>query len=713
MGAVNDKAEARIGIIGAGYISDYHADALRRANGVRFAAVCDLNASAAERLAGGSGAQIYTDLGKMLAEADLEAVHVVSPPDSHLPLAKAALEAGVDALVEKPICDTADACRELVQIAVDQGRVVGASHNFLYFEPYERLRVDLHAGLLGRVEQIDIIWNKPLGQLRGGPFAGWMFQQPDTILTEVGPHSFTQMLDLVGEPDGMDVRAQDRIELPLGRVFYRRWEISAWTGFASIRIRFSFGDAYPEHYIQIRGTGGTARVDFERNLYFRTEHSSQMLDVDRYLGSVRSARDGLLQSHRTLGRFLLSKLGVGDAGKQFDDSIARAVADFHQRRSTGIDSRLSPELGARAVDFAERVGQASGVERLDPISAVRSRASKPPSDRPLMVVTGGTGFIGRALVGSLADRGFAVRVVARNPDTVPRELHNEAVEIVAGDMMSSDSLERALEGADQVYHLARGGGKTWQEYLRTDVEPTRRLADACQRSGVRRLHYTSTIAIYDAGRRAGTITEETAPHPGVMRTNLYSRAKVESERILQGLALTGALEVVIFRPGIVLGRGGSPYHLGVGDWPYTSVCRLWGRGTDRLPIVLVEDVAQAMAAAADLDAAAGQSYNLVAEPCLTAQEYLDEFEATANLRIRRIPTSPWRYLAEDSVKWLIKTVGRDPTRRLPSYADWDGRTAAAYFDCSKARRDLGWKPESRRDVIISRGVHQPVRDHLS
>ena len=173
------------------------------------------------------------------------------------------------------------------------------------------------------------------------------------------------------------------------------------------------------------------------------------------------------------------------------------------------------------------------------------------------------------------------------------------------------------------------------------------------------------------------------------------------------------LPVVIFRPGIVLGRGGHPLHWGVAGWPYSSVSRLWGDGTAALPIVLVDDCAEAMARAVAVPGVAGQSFNLVGEPCLTAQEYLDELERASGIHFRRVPTSSVRYLVEDIGKYVIKSVGRDPNRRLPSWDNWDGRTCRSRFDASRTKQLLGWQPTSSREVIVREGIAVPAQQFLS
>jgi len=229
---------------------------------------------------------------------------------------------------------------------------------------------------------------------------------------------------------------------------------------------------------------------------------------------------------------------------------------------------------------------------------------------------------------------------------------------------------------------------------------------------VQGFYYTSSIAIYYAGSDAGIITEDTPPHSGIARSNLYARSKVENERHLLELHRTRGLPVVLFRPGIVIGHGGNPMHPGVANFPYPSVSRLWGDGRNALPIVLVDDCADAMVRALGRADAHGLSFNLVGEPCLTAHDYLDELERSSGLKVRRVPTSSLRYFAEEVAKYTVKMLGRDPNCRRPSYAEWSGRTCRAPFDTSRAKEVLGWTPAASRDVIVQHGIVVPVREYF-
>ncbi|MEZ4279683.1 MAG: NAD-dependent epimerase/dehydratase family protein [Myxococcota bacterium] len=723
----------RVGLLGTGYIADYHFAALAAVPGVRIVAVCDVSLVRAERFAAAKGIEkAYAELDRMIEEARLDVVHVLTPPNLHATLARRVLEAGCDVFLEKPLGVTSAECESLGEVASRTGRSLGVGHNFLFFEAYESLVADIRSGRLGQIDQIDVVWNKPLGQLRGGPFGSWMLAAPENILFEVGPHVFAQAIHLAGCASGkgnlglagcandrgsledLAADARDAMTLPTGGTFFRRWEIRGWHGRTSLRLRLSFIDGYPEHYVHVRGTHGTATVDFEKNTHLVEEHTPSGLELDRLANVVRVAASAVLQAAATFGHALLAKLKRSQRSSPFQFSIARAVARFYATRRSGVDERLAIPIGAGAVELAERVARAAGVQSggaaagaagTGAVAATAAPAARGPAS---VLVIGGSGFIGRALVRRLVAMGRGVRVLARDPSGCAREFGALGVEIVRGDFSDLTAVDRALEGITHVYHLARGGGRSWRDYEASDVAPTRRLAERCLERGVTRFFYASSIAIYDAGRGAAPIDETTVPDAGLIRANAYARSKVENERTLLALHREQGFPVVLFRPGVVVGRGASPQHWGVAAWEYGSVCRLWGDGTGRPPLVLAEDVAAAMASALEIPGIEGRDYNLCSRSMLTANDYLDAYEARAGVRLKRIPTSSLRRTAEAWAKWALKRLAGDRAAARPAYADWEGRSFAAAFDSTRARKELGWQPVDDAETLIREGIEAPV-----
>jgi nucleoside-diphosphate-sugar epimerase len=708
-------AGPRVGLVGAGYIASFHLGAVRALGSAEVVGVCDLSASRARRFAEANGIPgHFTDIETMVRETGADAVHVLTPPNVHLAPGTAVLEAGADLLIEKPMCHTTEACEALAGAAVRSGRALGVAHNFLFSAPYEELHRDLEAGAFGELDLVEVVWNKELGQLKGGPFGAWMLADPRNILFEVAPHAFAHAVHLVGLPETVEVHPRDPVRLPRGGGFYRRWDILAYRGPTTVRIRLSFIPGYPEHYLTLRGLNGTARVDFENNTYTRQQHTPYLLDVDRFANTAAGARDQVLQATGTLANFVLSKAGLAKVGGAFPTSIARAVAAFYATRGGRIDRRLSPELGREAVALGElcaaRVEPPSLPAPPAPARSDGGRARPaPPPGPPTVLVVGGTGFIGKALVRALAsEAGKAVRVLSRNPTDLPAELAELGVDAVRGDFTDAGACRAALEGIRHVVHLARGAGDTWPEYLKSDVEPTRELAEAALDAGVERFLYASSIALYDAGVPGATITEETRPVPEMLRANPYARSKAENEANLLTLHRERGLPLVIVRPGVVLGPGGPPLHWGIAAWPHETVAKLYGDGNNPLPIVLVDDCARGMVAALFTPGIEGESFNLCGPPMLTANEYLDELEGRAGIRLTRVPVSTPQAYAEAVAKWAIKAAGGDRTALRPSLADHRGRTFASTFDCRKAETRLGWRPTADRGAVLAEAVHRPV-----
>ncbi|ELR98771.1 NAD-dependent epimerase/dehydratase family protein [Gloeocapsa sp. PCC 73106] len=702
----------KVAIVGSGYIAGFHYKALRWLSpSVELVAVCDLNLALAQAFAQSRNIpKVYNDLGKMLASEQLDVVHILTPPNIHYLNAAQILEAGVDVFIEKPFCHRLIDCQKLKEKAQENNRIIGISHNFLYAEPYEKLLADIKKGSLGKIDQIDIVWNRELNMLQSGPFGVWMLQHPTNIIFEMVPHSLAHALHLMGKPDSIKVEATDKIELPRGLEFYQHWEISGKKGPTTLNMRFSFIEAYSEYYIHVRGTNGVGVVDFEKNIYTLQENKSAQSDLDRYFNTIYTARDEFFQANSNLRDLVLGKMGLSKTGGPFEDSITRTVASFYQTRETQLDERVSADLAEAVVAFGEWIAQFAKI----PEPEVKPITSLPtPTEKSTVLVTGGTGFIGKALVKQLRQEGYGVRLLTRDPKSCPPELLKLGIEVVRGDFRNPETVEPALEGIEYVYHLARHLGKQWQDYISLDVQPTLEMAKMSLKHQVKRFFYTSSIAIYDVGQKSVTITEKNYPSREILRTIPYAHAKAENESLLLEMYRKSGLPLVIFRPGVVLGSGGDPCHMGIANWSNKSVCSISGDGESLLPIVLAEDVASAMVKGIKVPNIEGEDFNLSSVPCITINEYLDELEKYGQVKLRRLFTPYWVHYSQGLAKWVIKSLGKDKSASFPSYVEARSRGFGSIFDCAKAEKMLSWHPVSDRSELIKLGIQIPAQEFYS
>jgi len=712
-------AKRRVALLGAGYIADWHAKCLKSVAGVELVAVCDRVRERAEALAEKYGiAKTYASLEAMLQAERLDAVHVLLPPDLHFAAASAVMEAGVSVFLEKPMCESANRCEELVRLAAERRVYLAVGHNFLFSRPWEQLRRDVLSGILGRVDQITITWNRFLPQSALGPFDIWMLRDPRNIMLETGSHLVAHMLDLVGEPDEMEARAGNPIQLPTGRSFYRRWQVSAVKGPAAIGIECSFVPGFAEYNIHVRGSLAAATADIERNTYALERYRPADPDFENYTIVASRAKHQKSQARRTLARYVLSKLGLEKRGTTFGESVARAMDTFYREMESGAertDERVSGQFGARVIRVCEQIGQRANL----PAENVAPRTEPSLAGagaKANILVLGGTGFIGKELVRQLVAEGRGVRVLVRSAAGLPEGLRAQ-VECQSGNLQEREALLGAMDGIDCVVHLARAHVKTWAEYQKLEIDATRLVGECALQAGVKRLVYAGTIDSYYTGKRGSTITEATPLDPHIARRNLYARAKALSEAALTQMHRERKLPLVIVRPGIVIGRGGSPFHWGVGMWWHDAVCQIWGQGNNKLPLVLVEDVASGLIAAIDTPSIEGRSFNLVADQNtnaqgLSAQEYLDELDRVGHMRIQRYATPILHFYLLDMLKWMVKVAVRHPERQMPSYRDWKSRTQQARFDSTAAKIVLGWKPVSEQGELVRKGIEEPLREFL-
>ncbi|HSI86742.1 MAG TPA: NAD-dependent epimerase/dehydratase family protein, partial [Candidatus Methylacidiphilales bacterium] len=168
-----------------------------------------------------------------------------------------------------------------------------------------------------------------------------------------------------------------------------------------------------------------------------------------------------------------------------------------------------------------------------------------------VLVTGGGGFLGRAIVQRLVARGDTVRSLARADYP---ELTGWGVEVVRGDIEDLDTVERATEGVDIVYHVAAKAGVwgTRASFYGPNVHGTDNILQACWKNGITRLVHTSSPSVVFDGRDIEG-ADESLPYPKKFHA-YYPETKALAEKTV--LAANGKrLATVSLRPHLIWGPG--------------------------------------------------------------------------------------------------------------------------------------------------------------
>ncbi|MCT4556936.1 MAG: NAD-dependent epimerase/dehydratase family protein [Pelagimonas sp.] len=688
----------RVGLIGAGYIATWHADALKATPGVQITAVCDPNETAAKGLAEALGAAPVPSVDKLIKDDRCDAVHILTPPHLHEEIAIQCLRGGLDVLVEKPVAESGKSTESIQQTAQETGRRFHAGHNFLGLPSYTRMKAAMQAGDYGRISGAEITWALPLSPLRSGPFNLWLLRAPKNLVLELGPHLMAFAQDLFGDVTITHSEAHKPAMLPGDDPRPQYIRFFAQAGGVEITFTISMVETVDDRSVTLRGSSARARLDFAQDVLVVERENAGDLVVNPLRKQLDLARQHLWQGTRNAAVQLASLNTKGPYALSFRGMDAAIYGAMNANQPQ--DPRFSGETAVKVMRALDQVIQMLP----DEVKQVKTPIVQTRKPKPTALVIGGTGFIGRALTRRLVAEGRDVRVLSRGK-TGPFPDLPDAVETVGVSLHDLDGLTEAMQGMDVVFNLAKALETTWADCLVNDVGVALRVAAASQKAGVRRLIYTGTIASYDMSDPNAQITEDTGFTKDMTDRNLYARSKAECERKLLEQHRERGLPLVIARPGIVVGAGGPLQHWGIGRWHGAGAVRIWGHGRNILPFVLNDDIADGLVRMIDTPGIDGESFNLIGEPMMSARDYFDAIHEELGARIRVSPGNLHAFYASDAVKYLLKkhALRRKEVIR-PSLADWKSRAHFSPFVNDKPKRMLGWQPESDRARFVEQAI---------
>ena len=299
-----------------------------------------------------------------------------------------------------------------------------------------------------------------------------------------------------------------------------------------------------------------------------------------------------------------------------------------------------------------------------------------------VLVTGGTGFLGRALVERLLRDGSEVKALARS-DASAGKLASLAAEPVRGDVLDPGSLAAAMEGCELVYHAAGANAFCVRDpspMFEVNVRGSENVVHAAARAGVQRVVYTSSAATL--GEASGTIGSEESPHRGWFYSD-YERSKFEAERAVFAAARETGLDVVSVNPASVQGpgrAGGSAKLL----LDYVNG-RLKAVVDSRLSLIDITDCTEGHLLAA-ARGAAGERY-VLSGATLSVREGLELMARVVGIDrpVRTLP--PWLALWAATA---VELTGRLRRRRTSICRELARTLVNGHsYDGSKATRELG------------------------
>ena len=306
-----------------------------------------------------------------------------------------------------------------------------------------------------------------------------------------------------------------------------------------------------------------------------------------------------------------------------------------------------------------------------------------------ILITGATGFVGRAVVAALRRDGHTLSGTTRQPDLGqgPEGIPLYHITGLGPDM----DWTQVVAGAEIVVHLAARVHEMKESqadalalHRTINTEGTKRLAIAAAEAGARRFVFMSTVKVMGEETRSAPFTESDAPAP----EDAYGISKLEAEQALAGITAGTGMELVALRPPLVYGPNVKGNFL--------SLLNLCNRGFP-LPLASINNtrsfvsagnLASAVAVAAVHPGAAGETFFVSDGEDLSTPELFRRSAAALGLKARLIG------FPVPLLEMTGSILGRgDAARRL---------TRSLAVDSGKIRRQLGWQPEESLDQGLAR-----------
>jgi 2-alkyl-3-oxoalkanoate reductase len=674
---MTSSRELRAALVGCGRIANYHIAALQALPDVRIVGVCDLDREAAEAMASRYGLTgTFTDVGAMMAEARPDVVHLLTPPDSHLALTELVAGRGAHLYVEKPFASDHRSAQRMAEIATRAGVTVCPGHNRLFDPPFVEACRRIDAGEIGRVLSVRAEQGFAYEKVAKAANIPWSYRYEWGVFDNLMPHALYLATHFLKEPGSPQVTTFD-----LGRIReagVEEMRVLIPSPGAVGEVTLSMTAAPPQNRVEIVGTRGRLVVDY-------LAMSVTGFRLTGLPGPVGRFTAGFSSAWQSIGANTSLIAGIATGRIKQYMGLRALVAMLYDRIRQGQPSPVPVEQGVLNIRLMEEI-KAACVGRLKRRQPVRRPAEI--RSGPSVLVTGATGFLGGRLCERLAADGESVRATTRIASRVP---DLGSVEWVTCDLRNESDLRAALQGIRTVYHCAAmaGGPGTLREYERANVDGTLELLRLAAESGVEQVVYVSSLSVYGATNHPyldeDSIYERRAAERGV-----YTQTKLAADQAVRSFAQEHATpRVLLLRPGTIYGPG---VKLPTGRFTLPSApdrpLVAGGRGVP-MPLTYVDNVIDAMRAAASSQAPTGRVFNVVDDALLDQGGVDRALREASNGKVRAtfVPYPVvWAMMLGVDLVSLRK--GRLGTARYRL-----SRTLANMrYRCERIRGELGWSP---------------------
>jgi nucleoside-diphosphate-sugar epimerase len=310
-----------------------------------------------------------------------------------------------------------------------------------------------------------------------------------------------------------------------------------------------------------------------------------------------------------------------------------------------------------------------------------------------VLVTGGGGFIGSAIVHELIKKNFNVTSFSRGDYP---ELRKIGAKTIRGDLSDINSVLKASEQVDIVFHVAAKAGVSgnYKDYYRTNVIGTCNVINACKRNMIKYLVFTgSASVVFDGKDICGK--DESLPYPKHY-LSYYSKTKALAEQIILQ-SNSSILRTISLRPHLVYGPGDNHLFPGILRRARSGKLRVIGNGRNLIDVSFIDNVVTAHLNAASAlmndPGIAGKAYFITNDEPVLLWNFLGlMLKMTNNAPISKSVPTTIAYLLSAVSETIHRTLVRNREPLITRFLVKE-LTCNHWFDISNARKDLNYSPE--------------------
>lgn len=628
----------KIGIVGCGNIAKVHLKYIVKYIDPENIAVCDRDHVRLEDFANSNHiSHKYDNIETMCLFFKPDVVHILTPPFTHKGIALQCMNAGVNVLIEKPMCLDEDEADEIIATAQNNDVRVCTNHMRMFDPLLLRVQEILEFGEVGEIANIYGCYSHDLMEKKDSDStAKWMVNLKGGMLFDVSPHLVYILDEFL---PGLKFDHVETVCKQSGEVLGIVASGSSGIGTGIIHLALNI---FPlQNYVRFDCTRGVIKIDFRNYLITVRKRSGLPNAVERLAGNISEGWQIISGTICSIFNFVSGRLDpYGGTDVIIREFYAALMCD-------GI-SPVPAEKGRALVKLTHQIF--SQVSETMQGKEIRINTLKDEAD---VLVTGGTGFIGKALVRRLFASGRRIRIFTHQDPSVVKEIFPDIKEldIIKGDIYCYGDVLNACRGVGTVYHLAAAMKGDWNYFLDTTITGTKNMLRAIDEVGVKQLIYVSTLNVLDAKNfpHNGTITEEFNYENHPERRGNYSNAKLQTERLVLEAVNTTKTRIILLRPGLVYGPCGTLFPMDVGIRIGKKLVACIGMGNRKIPFVYVDNLVDALMLTENSSGKSGSIYNVVDNDYPTQNDYIRLYKQLTNEKFITIRIPLWFIIGTVSI----------------------------------------------------------------